>query len=69
MNSVISCCYAACRSLLVKNSIEERHQGRTVEVVDRNGRVHRSVIVAADPPRGMFLSETILEGEDRRRIF
>ncbi|PLT32777.1 hypothetical protein [Bacillus sp. V5-8f] len=42
-----------------------RHVGRQVEVVGRDGRVHRGVMEGVDPPRGMFMRD----GFGRRRFF
>lgn len=32
-----------------------RHRGQAVEVIERNGRVHRGIIEGVDPRRGMFI--------------
>ncbi|EKN67708.1 hypothetical protein M670_00316 [Schinkia azotoformans MEV2011] len=32
-----------------------RHRGQAVEVIERNGRVHRGIIEGVDPRGGMFI--------------
>ena len=42
-----------------------RHMGQPVVIHTRDGRVHRGVMVGADPRRGVF----IRDGFGRRRFF